>query len=144
MNLRILLLLAGLLLPLACAGPAPAEAELLTAAWQALEPHTASHDRANWQTVELRQVTGREVAKTFETEGAGCWGPTPPANASLTPAATYWYVHFQPRPATAPPPTGTPSPTAPPRIPEPFHRLAFFLLDQNGRVVARNLSCVIY
>jgi hypothetical protein len=115
-------------------------------AWRALEPNTSSHDPANWEVLDLRQVVGREIAKDFEGRPAyGCPGPTPVANASIAGSKTYWLVQFQKRPAT-PPAGATPlSPTAPPNVPEPFIYQAFFLLDPgNGQVVARRLFCVIY
>lgn len=125
--------------------PAAGEAQAVDAAWAALEPHTRSHDRANWQVVELRQVTGQEVAGQFAGEPPPCVYPTPPANQAIDPASSYWYVEWRPRPATPRPQPGTPSPTAPPLVPEPVIPRARFLVDSgSGRVVARSLDCVIY
>ena len=118
------------------------EQEALDAAWNALEPNTASHDQSNWHaTAEL--VDGQGVAGRFESEPApGCLGPTPSPNKQFS-SGKYWYVILEPVPVTPRP--GTPSPTAPPLIPEPFTRQAQFLLDATeGTVVARKLSCVIY
>lgn len=115
-------------------------------AWQALNPNTSSHDPANWEVIELRQVKGREMAGEFEGQPAyGCPGPTPSPNALFAASKTYWFVQFQKRPAT-PPAGATPlSPTAPPNVPEPFIYQAFFLVDPgSGEVVARRLLCVIY
>ena len=122
------------------------EQQALDAAWQALEPYTSSHDQANWQTVAVRLVEGQEVASQFEGQPApGCIGPTPPSNKQISTSSTYWYVVLRPAPATPLPKPGTPSPTAPPLIPEPFVSQALFLLDTTeGTVVARKLSCVIY
>jgi hypothetical protein len=113
-------------------------------AWEALEPNTASHDRANWAVVEKRRASGRSVAEEFEGWGfdGSCWGPAPPPNGEIEPAETYWYVKMQPQPAT--PNRPTISPTAPPSVPEPFMAWAIFLIDDNGQVIARVLACVIY
>ncbi len=121
------------------------EQQVADIAWQALAPNTASGDRANWQAVEARQVKGRDVAEKFAGEAwLGCWkGPTPVPNGEIRSGADYWYVELMPQPAT-PLPAATISPTAPPLIPEPFLRQAFFLLDSEGQVVARKLYCVIY
>jgi hypothetical protein len=147
-GLALVLVACQLLVP-----PTPApegsigEQQALDAAWNALEPNTSSHDRANWEVVEVRQVTGQEVVQEFAGEPApGCWkGPTPPANETIDPSGTYWYVEMKPRPATPIPQKRTVSPTEPPFIPEPFTRGAQFLIDvANGQVVARKLHCVIY
>lgn len=123
------------------------EEQVLDAAWDALEPNTSSHDRGNWDVVEVGQVTGKQVAERFEGEPApGCWsGPEPPGNDEIQAGKTYWYVQMRPKPVTPVPQEGTPSPTAPPLIPEPFLRDAHFLIDpQGGEIVARKLICVIY
>ena len=113
-------------------------------AWEALEPNTISHDRANWAVVEVRTAPGRSVAEEFEGRGfdGSCWGPAPPPNGKIKPAETYWYVKMKPHPAT--PNRPTVSPTAPPSVPEPFMAWAIFLIDDNGQVVARMLACVVY
>jgi hypothetical protein len=132
----------------ACSGQAvlPTEGQVLDVAWQALEPNTSSHSRANWQVAEVRQVAGREVAEQFEGEPApACPGPKPPANGAVRRSGIYWYVELKPRLVTPVPQEGTVSPTAPPAIPESFTRRALFLVDAaGGRVVARKLYCVIY
>lgn len=132
----------------ACSGnatPLP-EAQVLNRVWQALEPNTSSHNQANWEVVESRSVSGREVSDRFEGgPDPGCVpGPTPPPNRQINLNATYWYVQMLPRPATPLP--GTPlSPTAPPRIPEATVRQAHFLVDPStGEIIARRLGCVIY
>lgn len=115
-------------------------------AWQALDPNTSSHDPANWDVIDLRQVEGREIAKEFEGQPAtGCPGPTPLPNAPVDAIESYWLVQFQKRPVS-PPTDATPlSVTAPPNVPEPFMYQAFFLIDPgSGQVVARRLICVIY
>jgi hypothetical protein len=118
--------------------------QALDKAWRDLEPHTSSHDRDNWEVIEAKRVTGREVAEVFEREQPRCVWPTPQPNQQVRSAATYWYVEMKPRPAT-PLPGEELSPTAPPRIPEPFVRDSFFLIDlSSGEVVARMLYCVIY
>ena len=121
------------------------EQQALDAAWKALEPNTSSHNQANWQAVTIRLVDGHEVAGQFEGEPApGCVGTTPPPNKQIS-AGKHWHVVMQPTPATPRPFPDTPSPTAPPLIPEPFTREARFLLDaRDGTVVARKLLCVIY
>lgn len=157
---RVVLLVAAMLLLGACATAtqmspqldisdrvdALSEDEVRALAWQALEPNTSSHDLANWDVLEVRRVTGQEVAGQFEGRPAyGCPGPTPVPNAAIAASETYWYLQFQKRPAT-PPAGATPlSPTAPPNVPEPFLYQARFLLDlDSGQVVARMLLCVIY
>jgi hypothetical protein len=120
------------------------EQHLLDMAWDALEPHTSSHSQDNWEVVAVRQVNGQEVVALFQQEQPRCVWPTPLPNERIRPSGEYWYVEMKPRPAT-PLPGEKLSPTAPPRIPEPFVRQAFFLLDAvEGRVVARMLYCVIY
>jgi len=116
-------------------------------AWAALANNTSSQDRANWEVVEARVVQGAEIAELFEGDARlGCWfGPEPPANRVVEPAGSYWYVQMRPAPATPLPPWGTTSPTAPPRVPEPFLKDAQFLIDPaGGMIVARRLVCVVY
>jgi hypothetical protein len=124
------------------------ESELIDIVWETLEPNTSSHDLANWDAVDIREVKGNEVVEQFEDDPApGCWqGPLPPENGTIDPSQTYWYVHMQPRPATPiPPKEGEYSPTAPPLSPEPHTRGATFLLDMDSlEIVARKLICVIY
>ncbi len=113
-------------------------------AWQALEPNSASHDRANWAVVEARQVLGASVAEEFEDwifDGA-CGGPAPQPNRSVDPTETYWYVVMEPQPAT---PSGPPPvPKGPSKVPEPSIARALFLLDEYGQVIARALTCIVY
>ena len=147
--LRMGLVIVVLALALAaCSGPTGllSEQQVLDATWEALEPNTSSHNLANWEFAEVRQVVGREVVEQFEGEPApGCPGPTPPANGAISPSGGYWYVHLKRRPATPWPREGTISPTAPPAVPEPFMYQAMFLIDPaDGQVVARKLYCVIY
>jgi hypothetical protein len=135
----------------ACAAEADSidKQEATNMAWQALEPNTSSHNQAAWDVIDARLVTGQAVQDQFEGEpvpGRCAPGPTPPENATVTDDVTYWYVQLKPRPATAmPEPTEQFSPTAPPRIPEPFLVEANFLLEAaTGQIVARKISCVIY
>lgn len=131
----------------ACGGQTSlAEPAVADLAWQALEPNTHSHDRANWEFSDVRQVRGGEVATQFEGNPApGCMGPEPPPNNEIGASRTYWYVLVKSRPVTPPPEQPTLSPTDPPHIPEPFLYQALFLLDiTSGQVVARKLHCVIY
>ena len=66
------------------------EQQVWDAVWEALEPNTSSHSRANWEVAEVRQVVGREVAEQFEGKPApGCPGPTPPTNGAISPSSTY-------------------------------------------------------
>jgi hypothetical protein len=125
------------------------EAQAADMAWAALEPNTSSHNRDNWEVVEVRSVKGSEIRAEFsgQNESAGCWmGPTPEPNRMIRGASTYWYVVMKPKPATPlPQATENYSPTAPPAIPEPFMVEAYLLLDPaTGEVVARKLLCVIY
>lgn len=123
------------------------EAQVLDIVWAALEPNTSSHTQSNWQVKETQLVKGEKVAKQFEGEPVtGCWfGPTPPENKEISPTNEYWYVLMTPSPATPEPFYGTPSPTAPPLIPEPFLRQAHFLTEpRSGEIIARKLICVVY
>jgi len=145
---RGLAVLALALALVACSGQTDVSDEqgVLDVAWKALEPNTSSHDRGNWEVVEVRRVTGREVAEQFEGRPASaCPGPKPPDNRTIKPSVAYWYVDMKPRLVTPIPEEGTASPTAPSRIPEPFTRRVLFLIDPaDGHVVARKLHCVIY
>jgi hypothetical protein len=50
------------------------EQQALDAAWKALEPNVASHNRANWRVSDVRLADGHKVANLFEGEPApGCW-----------------------------------------------------------------------
>ena len=123
------------------------EQQAVDAAWSAFKPNTSSKDRANWKVVDVREVTGRDVAKAFSGRVApGCaTGPTPPPNQSIGSSTVYWYVSMTASPATPLLATGTVPPTAPPAIPEAFVRQGQFLIDRtDGRVVARKITCVIY
>jgi hypothetical protein len=125
------------------------EQQILDIAWQALDPNTSSHNRTAWEVIVVKFVAGRDVQDQFEggpVPGGCAPGPTPPGNASIAPDGSYWYVEMQPRSATPQPlPTELYSPTAPPRIPEPFVYQAHFLVDAiTGEVVARKIFCVIY
>jgi hypothetical protein len=125
----------------------PGRSQVVEIVWEALEPNTSSRERSNWQVVEVRSVSGESVAERFEGDPApGCWsGPEPPENKAVRASKTYWYVLMVPTPATPEPYPGTPSPTAPPQIPEPFLREAHFLVDpRTNEIVARKLHCVIY
>lgn len=125
------------------------EQQVIDIVWQAFDPNTSSHDRTAWDIIEVRSVTGQEVQDLFKGDTILCGyvpGPTPPANASLVPDGSYWYVVIRRHPVTPQPwPTELYSPTAPPRIPEPFTYEANFLVDAiTGQVVARRIFCVIY
>ena len=147
--LRAGLLAVILICVLAACGTGPGTADLDQdrageIAWQALEPNTASHNRANWAVVEALRTSGRSVAEEFEgwVFYGYCGGPEPPPNGEIAPSETYWYVEMRPQPST---PSGSPkSPTAPPLVPEPFMYRALFLIDESGQVVARMLACVVY
>ncbi len=145
---RFLFALIALSLSTACSQPAGAltSQRAQDIAWQALDPNTTSHNRAYWEFTEVKQVKGGEVADQFKANPApGCWaGPTPPANATIAASDSYWLVRAERRAMTAVPQRRTVSPTEPPAIPDPFMYKALFLVDVQGRVVARQLSCVIY
>ncbi len=132
----------------ACAAPTASlatEQQMRDAAWAALNPSTTSHNRAYWDFPEVRQVRGIEVSSQFGKDAApGCLGPPPPANATIAAAQVYWFVRAERRAMTPIPQNRTLSPTGPPAIPDPFMYQALFLLDANGKVVARKLFCVIY
>lgn len=148
---RIFNSIACLTFALTACSPAttpPGAQQVRELTWQALEPNTSSHDRANWEFVEVKQVSGHEVIDRFTGEPApGCWqGPPPPENAAIIYNGFYWYVDLKPRSATPlPSPTEEFSPTAPPNILEPFLYRAEFLVDTGtGLIVARKLSCSVY
>ncbi len=131
---------------IACKGYKLSGSQVRDLAWQSLKPHTSPHNLDNWVYIEVKQVTGREVADKFRGDPApGCWqGPLVDQNEKINPHDMYWYVHLKPREVT-PLPTPTAFPAASPYTPEPFISQAFFLLDPaNGRVGARKISCVIY
>jgi hypothetical protein len=97
----------------------------------------------------MRNVKGEEIQEIFEGEpvpGNCISGPPPPENKKIQASASYWYVRMKPVPVTSEPiPTEQYSPTAPPRIPEPFLRDAHLLIDPgSGEIVARKLLCIIY
>ena len=129
--------------------PTPDEQQVVDIVWQALEPNTSSHSQAAWELVEAKMVEGQDVPDLFEGEPVpgGCApGPSPPENAEIALSDSYWYVQMRPRAATPKPlPTEQYSPTAPPRVPEPYLYQAHFLVDaRTGQVIARKLFCVIY
>jgi hypothetical protein len=127
--------------------PAISQSQVIDIVWDALEPNTSSHNRSNWQVVEVQLVIGESVAERFEGEPApGCWsGLKLVENKSINSKDNYWFVLMTPKPATPMPSYGTPSPTAPPLIPEPFLMEAYFLVDpETSDIVARRLICVIY
>jgi hypothetical protein len=125
------------------------EQNAIAITWQALEPNTSSHDLSNWEVVEVRAVTGRDISDRFEGEpvpGRCAPGPTPPNNMAITPSGSYWYVQMRPRSATPLPPTPAYfSPTAPALVPEPFlYEVHFLINPDTSQIVARKLFCVIY
>jgi hypothetical protein len=127
--------------------PAISQVQMIDIVWVALEPSTSSHNRSNWQVLEARLAIGENVAERFAGDPApGCWsGPKPAENKGINAKENYWFVLLTPKPATPMPFYGTPSPTAPPLIPEPFLREASFLVDsETSDIVARKLICVIY
>lgn len=134
---RTVVLILTLTLLLAACGGATDRTRAVEVAWAALEPNSASHDRANWTVVQARQTLGWTVAKEFEqwVFFGNCGGPEPPRNHPVDPWATYWYVRMEPLPAT---PTGV-SPR-----PEPAIARASFLIDDGGQVIARALICIWY
>jgi hypothetical protein len=127
--------------------PVFSESKVMDIVWEALEPNTTSHDRTNWQLGEIRTAKGVDVIDQFLGEPLiSCWyGPKPPENSDMNTNKLYWYVFLKPVSATPLPPVGTPSPTGPPNVPEPFLKYAYFLVDPVfGNVVARKLICIVY
>ena len=141
-------MIVALVLGLAACGisrVAPGEPEIRNQAWKSLQPNTLSQNETNWEFIEVKQVIGYQVEDLFESRNApsACMGPAIAPNEQINPSVTYWFVHLVPIKVTPLP--GEISPTAPPRIPEPFTLQALFLLDTtDGRVIARKLDCVIY
>ena len=119
-------------------------AQAVEVAWAALEPNTASHNRANWRVVEARQVEGRSVAEEFEKWAflGACGGPAPPPNRTIEDGERYWYAAFEP--LLARPSGPSPDPKGPPQVPEASIGRAAFLLDEYGQVIARMFRCVLY
>lgn len=80
------------------ASPGPDRESVLDAAWRSLELNTSSGDRANWEVVEVRQVTRDGFVEKFAGEPApGCWkGPTPVPNEMIDPTQIYWTIQFRP------------------------------------------------
>lgn len=115
-------------------------------AWETLEPYTSSHNQANWRTLEARSLRGDNLPEVFDKRrDLYCFGGRALAAEDIRPDATYWYVLLEPRLATPPPEITPLSPTAPPRIPEPFARQAHLLIDaSDGRAAAFRLGCVVY
>ena len=127
--------------------PSLSQSQVIDIVWDALEPNTSSHNRSNWQAKEVELVIGEDVVKRFgEEPTTGCWfGPKPPENKEINTSKQYWYVLIIPYSATPEPFYGTPSPTAPPLIPEPFLKYAHFLVDvSSGEVISRRLICIVY
>lgn len=121
--------------------------QVIDIVWDALEPNTSSHNLSNWQAMEVEMVTGEDVIEQFEGEPAtGCWfGPKPPENREINPTKEYWYVLMTPYQATPESFYGTPSPTAPPLIPEPFLKYAHFLVEPTeDEIISRRLICIVY
>ncbi len=118
----------------------------IDAAWQDLDPITTSHNRANFEAVESRRVSGSEIAERFNADkiNSYCWGAKITANAAVSPSTTYWYVVLHRRSMTELPVTRA-SPTDPPAIPDSRIYEAHFLVDgTTGQVVARYIPCIVY
>lgn len=123
------------------------QSQVIDIVWDSLEPNTSSHNQSNWQVIEVEIVTGEDVIDRFEGESiSGCWfGSKPPENKGINLSNKYWYVLMIPYPVTPNPFYDTPSPTAPPLIPEPFLKYAHFLIDAtHGEIIARRLICIVY
>src|SRR5512138_1528467 len=60
----------------------------IDAAWQDLNPITASHNRANFEPIESRRVSGNEIADRFKDTKTNsyCWGQKIPANVPVSPS----------------------------------------------------------
>ena len=115
-------------------------------AWQALAPYTSSHERTNWKVIEATLIAGENLPEVFKNpRDLYCFSGTPPADESIQANADYWYIIFEPVPATESPQVTRRSPTEPPHVPEPFTRQAFLLIDNaTGKVAAFRLHCVVY
>ncbi|MEW5871436.1 MAG: hypothetical protein AB1894_19340 [Chloroflexota bacterium] len=123
-----------------------AKEQAIQIAWETLGPYTSSHNLSNWQTIETSTVRGDSLPEVFQKPlNLYCFGGKTPVAEDIRPNATYWYILMEPLPATQPPEITPLSPTAPPRIPEPFVRQAYLLIDaSDGRVAALRLNCVVY
>lgn len=140
-----LLVLVLLFALTACTDPSVTQDAAVDAAWRALDPVTASHNRANFEVSDARLAKGDDVAQRFANERVNsyCWGTRVPANAMIDYNATYWYIHLKHR-AMTPIPITRVSPTQPPAIPDWNIPEAFFLIDaRTGQVVARSILCVV-
>lgn len=123
------------------------EKQVVDIVWLALEPNTSSHDRAAWEIVTVQEVTGQEIQDLFDGAYIYCeFGPEPKNNEQISLDKSYLYIQMKPRSATPQPqPTEFYSPTAPPKIPEPFIIEVHFLVDgRTGQIVARNFHCIMY
>lgn len=120
--------------------------QALTLVWEDLEPHTNTKNREKWEIREVSKVYGRDVVPIFvDARFNQCPGPLPPENQAIKPSTQYWFIHTMPHPATPLPLEGTNSPTAPPLIPEPFLREAYYLVDPiSYEIIARKFVCVVY
>lgn len=140
----VILLQVACGLPFNQGGKSISQAQAVEAAWADLEPLSNSHNRANWQVIEARQVKGSTVADTFKSGSPGCPVKVP-ANQPIEAGTAYWYLRWKPALATAAPTPKGWSPTAPPLRPEPFIYEAHLLVNAaSGRVIARSLKCVVY
>lgn len=145
-NTRFLFLVLFLVLNVTgCGASSVTQDAAVTAAWNALDPVTTAHNRANFELSEARLVQGKEVAQNFANErtNAYCWGTRVPANSAIDFNSQYWYVHLKRRVMTPIPVTRV-SPTQPPAIPDWNIPEAFFLIDaRTGQVIARRILCVV-
>lgn len=140
-----ILLTLMLLVSAGCGGTTITQDVAVTAAWNALDPVTTAHNRANFELIEARLVQGKEIAKDFANERTNsyCWGTRVPANSAIDSNSQYWYVHLKRRVMTPIPVTRV-SPTQPPAIPDWNIPEAFFLIDaRTGAVIARDIRCIV-
>ncbi len=147
-HLAILLALLSAFALAGCtgAGETTTQQAAIDAAWRDLDPVTASHNRANFEPVEARQITGDQSTERFKDSKTNsyCWGTKIATNDPISPTGKYWYIVLRRRPMTPLPVTRV-SPTQPPAVPDANIYEAYFLVDTaTGRVVARNIPCIVF
>ena len=126
----------------------PNEQQVGNIAWQALDPFTLSHNRNDWEIIEIKKVVGSDIIELFNYKGYyGCQTAAylVPENG-VDPNKVYWFVHMEPQKVTPLPsklkePIGTGNPQW---GPDQGLFNALFLIDpKNGQVLVRRLDCLV-
>ena len=118
--------------------------DAIEVAWKALDPHTISHNRQDWEIHEASIVYGKDIVRVFTNNHTikECPGPGIPENQPIKNSSQYWYIRVLPHPEVNRPLPSPNSATLVPIIPEPSYLEAAFLIDiYDGDIVAQNLIC---